>query len=273
MSDEQNRGKAGISWPVQEGTSDPVAKFFGPDSKLSWHWNWNKHWQGPLLPNSSEDLQINAEFVPMIWSPDLLNDGNELQPGWKYILGFNEPDHGDSSVADKKTPEVAAQAWIRVAALRTDPEQKLVSPAVAGSVQWLKNFLTLIPPGTMPEYLAVHLYTTTFEDFVAKLEMYYDTFGLPIFLTEFAMQRTVVAGDNFGIDPNVPPPETQQQVHDFMGQTTKWLDETDWIVKYSWFGAVRESNNLHGVHPFNRLMDEHGEITNLGWQYIKGGHA
>ena len=33
--------------------------------------------------------------------------------------------------------------------------------------------------------------------------------------------------------------------------------------KYAWFGAVRDPENLHGVHPFNRLMDEQGEITSL----------
>lgn len=31
-------------------------------------------------------------------------------------------------------------------------------------------------------------------------------------------------------DPNVPPPSSMQQVHDFMGQTTKWLDETEYIA-------------------------------------------
>lgn len=33
--------------------------------------------------------------------------------------------------------------------------------------------------------------------------------------------------------------------------------------KYCWFGAVRDTANLHDVHPFNRLMDENGEITPL----------
>jgi hypothetical protein len=28
----QKQSKAGISWPSQEKTSDPVAKFFGPES-------------------------------------------------------------------------------------------------------------------------------------------------------------------------------------------------------------------------------------------------
>lgn len=79
--------------------------------------------------------------------------------------------------------------WIQLAQLRTDPDnQHLVSPAVASNVEWLKEFLSLIPEETYPTYLAVHLYTTTFDDFVGKMEMYHNEFGLPIILTEFCMQ-------------------------------------------------------------------------------------
>lgn len=79
--------------------------------------------------------------------------------------------------------------WFGLAQLRTDPDkQHLVSPAVASNVEWLKEFLSLIPEDIYPTYLAVHLYTTTFDDFVRKVEMYRNEFGLPIILTEFCMQ-------------------------------------------------------------------------------------
>lgn len=57
--------------------------------------------------------------------------------------------------------------------------------------------------------------------------------------------------------------------------------------RYAWFGALRNPENLHSVHPFNRLMDDKGELTALyvpyplkhrweltvsGWQYVWGGH-
>ncbi|KGB77290.1 hypothetical protein I307_00182 [Cryptococcus deuterogattii 99/473] len=266
MSDDRQipRGKAGISWPAQELTSDPIAKFFQYPSKLSWHWNWTKHWKGPLVPATPDDLDIDAEFVPMIWSPKSLDDGCNLQEGWDLLLGFNEPDLDNEAVASHRSPQEAADGWFGLAQLRTDPDkQHLVSPAVASNVEWLKEFLSLIPEDIYPTYLAVHLYTTTFDDFVRKVEMYRNEFGLPIILTEFCMQSW---------DEDVPGPQDQQQVHDYMGQTTKWLDETDYVIKYCWFGAVRDTANLHGVHRFNRLMDENGEITPLGFQYMYGGH-
>ncbi len=52
----------------------------------------------------------------------------------------------------------------------------------------MKDFLALLPEASKPDYLAVHIYTTTFEDFKTRIENYWTIFQLPIFLTEFAMQ-------------------------------------------------------------------------------------
>ncbi|ORY23620.1 hypothetical protein BCR39DRAFT_346299 [Naematelia encephala] len=253
--------QAGISWPIQELTSDPVAKFFQPGSKLDWHYNWNKNWD-VLLPQTAPGLKIDAEFVPMIFAPEYLNNEYKLQNGYRMILGYNEPDY-DAPTSVRRTPQEAAKAWVELAKLRTSIEIKLVSPGVAASLDWLKDFMAFLPDHSKPDYIAVHVYTTTFDSFKETVERYWRTFQLPIVVTEFAMTS---------FDPNVPPPQSQQQVHDFMGQTTKWLDETEYIIRYAWFGAVRDLSHLHGVHPYNRLMDQHGEITPLGWQYIQGGH-
>jgi hypothetical protein len=51
-----------------------------------------------------------------------------------------------------------------------------------------QEFLSLLPDQARPDYLAIHVYTTTFESFRDKVEKYHRTFGLPIVLTEFAMQ-------------------------------------------------------------------------------------
>lgn len=42
--------------------------------------------------------------------------------------------------------------------------------------------------------------------------------------------------------------------------------------RYSWFGAMRNSALLYGVTPENKLLNEAGQLTPLGWQYIGGGH-
>ncbi|KAK1926149.1 hypothetical protein DB88DRAFT_480850 [Papiliotrema laurentii] len=256
-------GKSGISWPVQERTSDPIAKFFQEGSKLSWHWNWNKNWKS-ILPETSKDLTIDAEFVAMIFAPDYLDNGVELDPSVQIVMGYNEPDHNDASVAVHQSARDAAIAWTHLAKLRETHGVKLASPAIAGNIPWLQEWFAQIPDDTRPDYLTVHIYTTTFDDFVRQVVNFWNLFRLPIIVSEFAMHSFA---------PGVPPPTDMQQVHDFMGQITQWLDQTDFIAKYSWFGAVRDGYNLHGVSPLNRLMDEHGELTALGQQYVAGGHA
>jgi hypothetical protein len=57
-----------------------------------------------------------------------------------------------------------------------------------------QRFLSLLPNDAKPDYLAIHIYTTTFESFREKVESYWTAFRLPIWVTEFAM--TVRSGDH-----------------------------------------------------------------------------
>lgn len=98
---------------------------------------------------------------------------------------------------------------MKIAALRKQHGIKLVSPAVAYDLGWMKvshhapvlllrlcsmhqTFLRLLPSDARPDYLAVHIYTTTFEAFRKKVEEYRRVFGLPIWVTEFAMSVSSV---------------------------------------------------------------------------------
>lgn len=79
-------------------------------------------------------------------------------------------------------------SWMELCRLRTNTHLKLASPAVAFDLQWPRDFFALIPRETWPDYLAIHVYTTTFDSFKALVERYRSEFGLPIIITEFAMQ-------------------------------------------------------------------------------------
>ena len=89
--------------------------------KLGWHYNWNNNYTSQVLPETSPDLSIDAEFVPMLyvpspsvqlgslhlrtrdelrhiweltmysWRPDFIDNPDKLQDGFKLILGYNEP--------------------------------------------------------------------------------------------------------------------------------------------------------------------------------------
>ena len=56
------------------------------------------------------------------------------------------------------------------------------------------------------------------------------------------------------------------------GGATAWLDKTDWIERYAWFGSGR-AGDLGGVSPLNRLQFDDGSLTALGRQYVSGRHS
>jgi hypothetical protein len=138
----------GISWPIQEGTVQPVTKFFGDGSKVSWWFNWNKNYGPGLFPKDQAKPQIKGEFVPMLWvllsfpvalcqrgsraedsfDSSFVDNGIQLEPGWKAVQGYNEPgelilacdvinqhswwwDMHSAGVATPMSPTDAAGTW------------------------------------------------------------------------------------------------------------------------------------------------------------------
>jgi hypothetical protein len=54
-----------------------------------------------------------------------------------------------------------------------------------------QEFFSYLSPEEMPDYLAIHVYTTTFDTFKDKVTRYHEAFKLPVLLTEFAMTVSV----------------------------------------------------------------------------------
>jgi beta-glucanase (GH16 family) len=90
--------------------------------------------------------------------------------------------------------------------------------------------------------------------FAEYLTNFHDTFQRPIWVTEWACQ-------NF----NKGPQCSADDVVRFLDSTQSFMDQQDWVERYSWFGAMRD---LQGVNTANALEDKDGHITDLGKQYI-----
>nr|ODN92618.1 hypothetical protein L203_00897 [Cryptococcus depauperatus CBS 7841] len=260
---DNGKSKMGISWPIQEEDAAPVAKFFTDSSSVAWWYNWNKNWNQGLLTSSG--VSISGEFVPMLYDPTFYDNSDPLQSGFTEIFGYNEPDHYDRNVATTVGAAAAAEIWKKqITAIRSAyPSAKVYSPAVAGDQSWLDQFFAAICPSNSasnaygdckykPDGLAVHVYDTSAEAFKERMSGYYKKFGLPIILSEYACHNFGVAGTPSASD-----------ISQFMAETTKWLNEQSWVVKYAWFGAARNEKNLGGVPEGNRLMDASGQLTAL----------
>lgn len=60
------------------------------------------------------------------------------------------------------------------------------------TILMVQEFFLLIPEDSKPDYLTIHIYTTTFDSFVSRVEEYWNEFQLPIIVSEFAMQVTLL---------------------------------------------------------------------------------
>jgi len=96
-------------------------------------------------------------------------------------------------------------------------------------------------------------YDTNSTAFIQYITDFHNTFQRPIWVTEWGCHSF-----------NAAPQCSQTQTNDFLATTQAFMDKTDWVERYSWFGAMPEPV----ISPVNALLDKKGIITPLGKQYI-----
>jgi len=217
---------------------------------VSWYYTWNP-----------DRINTDKEFVPMLWGPGQASDFENKHNsggfnGVTAVLGFNEPDNGGQS---NLSPAAAASLWKQYIQPLSG-KYKLGAPAVTSAPSgkaWMINFMNACGGCTI-DFIPIHWYGSDaglFQQYVAD---FYQSFKRPIWVTEWAC---VVYGG---------PPCGQQNVYDFMGQTTLWLDQQSYVERFSWFGA-----RVAGIPDTDALLAPDGNsLTALGQQYVdKGGHG
>ncbi|KAI0334701.1 glycoside hydrolase [Cubamyces sp. BRFM 1775] len=242
-----NSTKAGLAWP--NSNYDDISQFLGT-GKVQWYYTW-----GP------EPVQTDIEFVPMLWGASQTSDWDNninntvQQQHVTHVLGFNEPEiSGQSNL----TPADAATLWKAHIEPLKGLGVKLGSPALSGAPQgkqWLQDWLTECAGGCTVDFVALHWYNINSTQFVEYLEDYHDTFQRPVWVTEWACENFSDADEQCSL----------QDIVNLMNVTQQFMDETSWVERYAWFGAMV---NLQGVNQENALMSAQGRINALGEQYI-----
>ncbi|KAI0824605.1 glycosyl hydrolase catalytic core-domain-containing protein [Trametes gibbosa] len=242
-----NSSKAGLAWP--NANYDDINQYLST-GKVQWYYNW-----------SPDPIRTDIEFVPMLWGTRQTSDWDNninrtiQQYHVTHLLGFNEPEIvGQSNIS----PTDAATEWKAHIEPLKGLGVLLGAPAPSGAPQgkqWLVNWMNACQGGCTVDFMPLHWYDTNSTAFMGYLQDYHDTFQKPLWVTEWACQ-------NF----NQPDQQCSlQDIVNFMNATQKFMDDTDWIERYAWFGAME---NLQGVNQENALMSSDGHITTLGQQYI-----
>jgi hypothetical protein len=233
--------KRGLAWSGRSAMSPKLAP-------LAFWYNWSE---------SADAVADELEFVPMVWGEfDDATLASRLQPGARYLLGFNEPNFFEQA---NLSAAAAAALWPRLQAIADERGLALVSPAVnfcgddaTGSgpchdtnpADYLSDFFAACV-GCRVDYVAVHWYNCD----LASLEWYlgeFAAFGKPLWLTEFACA--------YGGDTS---PAGQAA---YMREAIPFLENEPSVFRYAWFSG--------DPIPSARLMQSSGELTALGETYV-----
>jgi hypothetical protein len=222
---------------------------------ISWLLNWEM-WRPKGLPN-------NITYVPQCRTA---NEAHQIRDYLKRyendkqvqgFLGFNEPDIDSQA---NMSVNQAAELWKShvLPFKKRYPTLKVGSPAVSNGpngLPWLKRFISYLGGIQQAgvDYLAIHYYSPDVEHFKRYVDEVHGTFGLPVWVTEFACTRW---------DPLNPCSE--EEVCSFMNEAISFLENADFVERYAWFGAMADVGE--GVGRANNLQME-GMLSPAGVVY------
>ncbi|KAF8314951.1 hypothetical protein DL93DRAFT_2057831 [Clavulina sp. PMI_390] len=207
------------------------------------------------------------EYVPMFWGNKSIADfggvGQLISAGGvDAVLGMNEPTTAGQS---ELSPAEAAQLWMQYLEplKQANSSIRLGSPAMANGaagIPWMQQFLGNCSSCSV-DFTVVHYYYINSSDFISYLNGYHDAFQKPIWVTEWACVNYA----------NPSAPCADSYIPQFMNETQSFMDSTDWVERYAWFGAFRTMPG--GLSSALQLYDSNGKITALGKQYIGLGSS
>ncbi len=229
------------------GTADAKAWDLLRSLRVQWFYNWNS-----AIPEGKPD---GIQFMPMIWGggKGIEQTCRKLkEQGHKTVMGFNEPDQHDQS---NITVDKAIELWPQL----MESGLRLGSPGcVHPDREWMKEFMAKAKARKYRvDFVTMHWYWEPDPNgFLSKVESVHKLFGLPIWITEFA-----VADWNAG--PGKPNRFAPQRVEQFMEKALAGLEKTGYVERYSWFSA-KEDNAQLGT---SALFHKDNSLTTLGKVY------
>ncbi|XP_045200169.1 uncharacterized protein LOC123554236 [Mercenaria mercenaria] len=252
---------AGMCW--KKGVAAGWKKFRCEDFSVLTDYSWWYSWgcdADDFYDNhdcsSVIDSIFSNKFVPMIWGMYKKTDYTcHHGSGATAVLGCNEPNHKQQSSI---LPEKAADRWPLLQNNATN--MTLVSPSAApcGATHCLANHNTTTwfdaffarCEGCSFDAIATHKYSCNADATMEFLEMLYERYNKPIWLTEFACRSTNV-----------------NQVINYMKAILPRLDSAPYVHRYAWYTS-RITNPWGWIKPTASLFEaDSSTLTELGWIY------
>ncbi|KAF1941613.1 hypothetical protein EJ02DRAFT_194957 [Clathrospora elynae] len=213
-------GKRGLAFPKENNgvAGSQYTKYFSSSSKVTWMYDWEAVIDGNA---------INLEYVPLLHSNEqwctqgwFTNVAN-AQKNYKvsHVLSFNEPDQVGGGGTNMAVADAVAAHRQYIQPLAAQG-LRIGSPSVTNSndankgINYLKQFMAGCS-GCQIDFVVAHYYAwDKADDFKNYLQKFHDTFGKPVWVTEFGV--------------------TSGNADTFLKQVLPWLDSQSWIERYAY---------------------------------------
>lgn len=207
-------GLKGFGW----GSKGDLALSQLNSLNLDWYYGWSSKY--PTTPEN---------FVPMVWgggAVDTAISNIKSQLSLTHadtILGFNEPDFKKQAAM---TTGEAVAAWPKLEATGL----RLGSPAtIAPNAWWMDTFMTKAKnAGLRIDFVTMHCYGwPNAADFLRKVDRLHDKWGLPVWVTEYAVA-------DWSATATVKNRYSRTQVNEFMEATVKGMRARPYVERFAW---------------------------------------
>lgn len=240
---------APVAWAQKKGVAvEPwhASRIFALNS--AWYHNWK------LAPTSGVGKNC---FVPMFWGKkgqvDSLGSALSAKTPVPNLLVYNEPDFPRQA---NRTVEEVVHEWNML----TPYTGRISSPNAARPTDpWMKHFMQEARQrGLKIDFFAIHWYGgPDAEKFLGMIDRVHESYGLPIWITEFAV------ADWRSTKYGTPNRYNEDDVIAFMNRVLPELDKRPYVEKYAWLAVMAKKESLRPSLLFN----EAGELTRVGKAY------
>lgn len=234
----------------------------------AWYYTWS--------PTGFDEVQ-DASFVPMVWGGWPVTVQNQIdgvssaaQGEVPVVLGYNEPDNSKQS---NMPVSRALELWPGVSGLA----RQTVAPAPTHPFDdWATEFFQgAAQAGLELDYFALHIYPggtgqgdlltprQAAAQFLSTIDQVYATYGLPIWITEFALADWGAVKFGGGRSRY-----TTDDALEFMQAVLPKLEMWPHVARYAWFGAGPQAAKSPALGP-SALFDLDGTMTDLGAYYAQ----
>lgn len=212
-----------------------------------WNYGWSAKYS--LTPTNFIPMVRDADYV----DKDILNIRAQLSTTkTKHLLGFNEPDL--SSQANMSVDE-AIRLWPKLESTGL----RLGSPAtIKPNALWMDEFMTKAKAkGLRIDFVTMHCYQwPNAGSFFTKLDTLHDKWGLPIWVTEYAVADWNATATRKNI-------YSRTQVNEYMQETVEGMRARPYVERFAW--KTRKAGDY--VMGSSALFHTDGALTTTGKLY------